>query len=80
VVNKPDLGPEYWAAARTAECRCGATSGGSSTCSRHRGEQGSEAQQQQQQQQQPCRPCAKEAALRAYDGPTLFAVPGNHDW
>ena len=26
------------------------------------------------------RPCAKEAALRGYDGPTLFAVPGNHDW
>ncbi len=24
--------------------------------------------------------CAKEAALRAYDGPSLFAVPGNHDW
>lgn len=24
--------------------------------------------------------CAKEAALRGYDGPSLFAVPGNHDW
>lgn len=29
----------------------------------------------------PCRPrrlCAKEAVLRSYDGPTLFAIPGNH--
>ena len=24
--------------------------------------------------------CAKEAALRGYEGPTLFAIPGNHDW
>lgn len=28
----------------------------------------------------PPRLCAKEAALRGYDGPTFFAVPGNHDW
>lgn len=27
-----------------------------------------------------CRSCAGAAALRAYDGPSCFAIPGNHDW
>lgn len=27
-----------------------------------------------------CRACAAAHALRQYDGPTCFAIPGNHDW
>ena len=27
-----------------------------------------------------CRACAAAQALRLYDGPTCFAIPGNHDW
>ncbi len=27
-----------------------------------------------------CRACAAAEALRSYDGPTAFAIPGNHDW
>ena len=27
-----------------------------------------------------CRSCAAVQALREYDGPTCFAIPGNHDW
>lgn len=27
-----------------------------------------------------CRACAGVEALRQYDGPTCFAIPGNHDW
>lgn len=27
-----------------------------------------------------CRACAAAQALRQYDGPTCFAIPGNHDW
>lgn len=40
VVNKPDLGPEHWAAAGVAvglaECRCGGAAGsGVAACSKH---------------------------------------------
>jgi hypothetical protein len=71
VVDKPDLGPQHWAAAAQSGCagQCGCGGGGG--CSRHGGR--SEAER-------PCRRCAKEAALRGYEGPTLFAVPGNHDY
>ncbi|KAL4423131.1 hypothetical protein ABPG77_004814 [Micractinium sp. CCAP 211/92] len=77
VVNKPDLGPEHWAAAGVAvglaECRCGGAAGsGVAACSKHSAGSG--------HTDPHCRMCAKEAALRAYDGPSLFAVPGNHDW
>lgn len=71
VVSKPDLGPEHWAAAGVAECRCGGAAG--VCCAGHAGGGGGG-------EGQPCRLCAKEAALRSYDGPTFFAVPGNHDW
>ena len=27
-----------------------------------------------------CRACAASEALRSYDGPTAFAITGNHDW
>ncbi len=27
-----------------------------------------------------CRACAASETLRRYDGPTAFAIPGNHDW
>ncbi|BDA40538.1 hypothetical protein COCOBI_01-1910 [Coccomyxa sp. Obi] len=27
-----------------------------------------------------CRACAAAETLRRYDGPTAFAIPGNHDW
>jgi hypothetical protein len=83
VVNKPDLGPEHWAAAAAAaaaaggECRCGGSGkNGAAACSKHgRGGGGGEAELQRQ-----CRCCAKEGALKSHDGPSFFAVPGNHDW
>ncbi len=27
-----------------------------------------------------CRVCAAAQALKQYEGPTAFAIPGNHDW
>lgn len=27
-----------------------------------------------------CRACLAAEALSSYDGPTAFAIPGNHDW
>lgn len=73
MVDKPDLPHQHWSAAAPAACagQCGCGCGGGGSCSRHA---------PRAEGQRPCRRCAKEAALRSYEGPTLFAVPGNHDY
>jgi hypothetical protein len=89
VVNKPDLPEEYWIAGQAAEVatRHGAAqragmcsswcqpSGVCNQCAMHASVSGVN-----NDLSGPCRACAKAAALTAYDGPTAFMIPGNHDW
>ncbi|GAB4822190.1 hypothetical protein N2152v2_009236 [Parachlorella kessleri] len=66
VVNKPDLPPQYWEGEGPSSCKCALPP----HCGLHNG-----AEQQRQ-----CKLCQKADALRAYEGPSCFMLPGNHDW
>ncbi|KAK9823894.1 hypothetical protein WJX72_006230 [[Myrmecia] bisecta] len=69
VVNKPDL-PLYEDMQLPTACHCppsGCAQHSSLGGTRHTGDL-------------HCRSCAAAEALRRYDGPTCFAIPGNHDW
>lgn len=84
VVNKPDLPSEYWEAG-TRSCMCthvssqqqyhlgGGPQGGV-------GSGGGGHRSGLHRVTQPCPTCRKAATLAAYDGPSAFLIPGNHDW
>lgn len=65
VIQKPDL-PSV-RRRRKAACRCPA----STHCAAHTAPSRAGTE---------CRVCEAVQALRRYDGPSCFAIPGNHDW
>lgn len=78
VVRKPDLAAPA-DARRPAACACPPPG-----CALHCGD-GVEDHPSLNPSSNPgtsprCHACTGAAALRAYDGPTAFAIPGNHDW
>ncbi|KAK9862826.1 hypothetical protein WJX84_007158 [Apatococcus fuscideae] len=67
VVNKPDLLPLDSA---PATCRCPPSS-----CPTH-----ADLHHNYHSSGHHCRACLASETLRQYEGPTCFAIPGNHDW
>ena len=74
VVRKPDLAQPADARAPAA-CACPPPD-----CALHCGDGTRDYPSSLPSTSPRCRACAGAAALRAYDGPTAFAIPGNHDW
>ncbi|KAK9809330.1 hypothetical protein WJX73_005806 [Symbiochloris irregularis] len=71
VVQKPDLPSLHSHREAVGGCR----KAPSSLCDKH-----ASACAPDPRHTRSCRACHAVQALRSYDGPTCFAIPGNHDW